>query len=49
VTPDAFRSLLHDLFEENTYWELAVEQAAAHQIGDGRWQVTLEVKARTRS
>ena len=46
VTPDAFQSLLHDLFEENTYWELEVEQATANQAGDGTWQVTLDVKAR---
>ena len=36
VTPDAFHSLLHDLFEANTYWELEVEQATANQTGEAR-------------
>jgi aminopeptidase N len=46
VTPDTFHSLLHDLFEANTYWELEAEQATAKQTGDGTWQVTFNVNAR---
>ena len=46
VTPPHFRYLLHDLFEVNTFWELAVESAAAKQTSPGTWQVTLDVKAR---
>jgi hypothetical protein len=46
VTPDTFQSLLHDLFEANTYWELEVAQATANQTANGTWQVTLNVKAR---
>jgi ABC-2 type transport system permease protein len=46
VTPETFHSLLHDLFEANTYWELEAEQATARQTGDGTWQVTLNVKTR---
>lgn len=46
VTSDPFRSLLHDLFAENTYWELETERVTAKQTEAGTWQVTLEIKAR---
>jgi hypothetical protein len=46
VTPDQFQSLLHDLFEKNTFWELETDRATAHQTEGGAWQVTLEVRAR---
>jgi len=46
VTPDEFRSLLHDLFEVNAYWEFELEQATAEQTAAGLWQVTLDVRAR---
>ncbi|HET6763889.1 MAG TPA: hypothetical protein VFH27_09455, partial [Longimicrobiaceae bacterium] len=46
VTPDSLRPLLHDLFEANTFWELATERATARQTPGGAWQVTLRVKAR---
>lgn len=46
VTPDSLRYLLTDLFEENTYWELAARSAAAEPVGDGRWRVSLELSAR---
>ena len=35
VTPDSLQSLLHDLFEVNTFWELETERATAEQT-DGR-------------
>ncbi len=46
VTPPAHRSLLHDLFEVNTFWHFETERARAKQIAKDTWQVTLEVKAR---
>jgi aminopeptidase N len=46
VTPDSYQSLLRDLFEKNTFWELATERATAKQTSAGAWQVTLEVRAR---
>jgi hypothetical protein len=46
VTPDSLQSLLHDLFEANTFWELETERATAEQTEAGTWQVTLDVQAR---
>jgi hypothetical protein len=46
VTPDPFQSLLHDLFEQNTFWELETKRAGARQTAAGAWQVTLDVRAR---
>jgi hypothetical protein len=46
VTPDELRYLLADLFEANTYWELAAERVEAERVGTGEWRVTLDVRAR---
>jgi hypothetical protein len=46
VTPDSYQYLLRDLFEKNTFWELATEQATAKQISADAWRVTLEVRGR---
>jgi ABC-2 type transport system permease protein len=46
VTPDSLRPLLADLFETNTFWELAAERATAEPTGAGAWRVTLDVQAR---
>jgi hypothetical protein len=46
VTPDSYQYLLRDLFEKNTFWELATERATAKQTSGGAWQVTLDVRAR---
>jgi hypothetical protein len=46
VTPHQFQSLLHDLFEKNTFWELETERATSKQTGEANWQVTLDVRAR---
>lgn len=46
VTPTHYQAVLHDLFAANTYWEFAASQAQATRAGDGRWQVTLDVRAR---
>lgn len=46
VTPDSLRPLLHDLFAENTFWELGTERATARETAGGAWEVTLRVRAR---
>jgi hypothetical protein len=46
VTPEPFRSLLRDLFEQNTFWELETDRATARQTAAGAWEVTLDVRAR---
>lgn len=44
--PQSFHSLLADLFEKNTFWELETQRVTAKQTGTGTWQVALDVKAR---
>jgi ABC-2 type transport system permease protein len=46
VTPVSLRYLLVDLFEANTFWELAAKRVTARQAETGNWQVTLDVHAR---
>jgi hypothetical protein len=46
VTPDQSKSLLHDLFEKNTFWQLETHRVTAQQTKTGVWQVTLDVQAR---
>jgi len=46
VTPEPFQSLLHDLFEKNTFWQLRTDRVTAQQTKTGAWQVTLDVQAR---
>ena len=46
ATPDSLRPLLADLFEANTFWELAAERVVASPAGGGAWRVTLDVRAR---
>jgi ABC-2 type transport system permease protein len=46
VTPDELRYLLADLFEANTYWELAAKRVEAERVGTGEWRVALDVRAR---
>ena len=45
VTPDSMRSMLHDFFVTNTFWDLKTESAVAKQLGDSSWQVTIDVDA----
>jgi ABC-2 type transport system permease protein len=45
VTPDSLRTLLGDLFERNTYWELNTERVTAEESEGGAWRVTLVVTA----
>ena len=46
VTPDSYQYLLRDLFEKNTFWDLATARATAKQKSADAWQVTLDVRAR---
>jgi hypothetical protein len=46
VTPEELQYLLADLFEANTYWELAAKRVEAERTGTGEWRVTLDVRAR---
>jgi hypothetical protein len=46
VTPQSYQSLLHDLFEKNTFWQLGTNQVTARQTQSGAWQVTLDITAR---
>ena len=46
VIPQSLHYLLVDLFEANTFWELATQRVTAKQSVTGTWQVTLDVKAR---
>jgi ABC-2 type transport system permease protein len=46
ITPMSLRGLLADLFETNTFWELATERIDAEPLHDGSWQVTLDVRGR---
>ncbi len=46
VTPDSLQTLLHDLFEANTFWELETEQPTAVKTKADTWQVTIPVRAR---
>jgi ABC-type transport system involved in multi-copper enzyme maturation permease subunit len=46
VTPDSVKSLITDLFETITLWEVRADRATVEQMPDGRFQVTLDVHAR---
>jgi ABC-2 type transport system permease protein len=46
VAPDSLKPLLHDFFEVNTVWELAMEDVTARRTAAGAWEVTLDVTAR---
>ena len=45
VAPDSMQSLLHDLFEVNTFWTFDTKEATAVGTAAGSWQVTFEVEA----
>jgi hypothetical protein len=44
--PQSLHSLLADLFEANTFWELVTQKVTAMRTETGAWQVTLDVRAR---
>lgn len=46
VTPPSLHSLLGDLFERNTFWELKTSKATARPAANGQWQVSVDVVAR---
>jgi len=46
VTPARYRPLLHDLFAANTYWQLSATKAGARKLANGRWQVSIDLRAR---
>jgi ABC-2 type transport system permease protein len=45
VTPPSLHSLLTDLFETMTLWDMKTQSAAARRLPDGKYEVTLEVLA----
>jgi len=45
VTPPSLHSLLTDLFETITLWNVKTQSAVARRLSDGRYEVTLEVVA----
>lgn len=46
VTPDSLQSLLSDLFETITLWDVRAERAVVEPTGDGQHAVTLTVVAK---
>lgn len=46
VTPQRYRGVLHDLFAANAYWELSATHSRTRKLDDGRWELTLDVRAR---
>ena len=46
VTPDSLRSLLADLLEQNTFWDLGARSVTASPSATEGWDVSLEVDAR---
>ena len=45
VTPPSLHSLLTDLFETITLWDVKTQSATARRLPDGKYEVTLEVMA----
>ncbi|TGE29365.1 M1 family aminopeptidase [Hymenobacter metallicola] len=45
VAPDSLQPLLRDLFQANTFWEMATKNATAKPTKTGSWQVTLTLQA----
>lgn len=46
VTPDSLKTLLHDLFEANTFWDLKTNQFTAKKTKGTSWEVKLDVQAK---
>ena len=46
VVPDSMKSLITDLFETVTLWEIKATGASVERMADGKYQVTLDVQAR---
>ena len=45
VTPDSLQTLLGDLLERNTYWDLETHGVTAASTGVGAWQVSIDLTA----
>jgi ABC-2 type transport system permease protein len=45
VTPPSLHPLLTDLFETITLWDLKTQSAASRRLADGRYEVTMNVRA----
>jgi hypothetical protein len=45
ATPDSLKSLLHDLVQDLTFWNLRTGGATAQRMADGKYRVTLDVDA----
>jgi ABC-2 type transport system permease protein len=45
VTPESLHYLLVDLFQANTFWELATDRVSAEQTTTGDWRVKLDLQA----
>ena len=46
ATPDSLQNMLHDFFEVNTLWFFETNKVTAIKTDTGKWEVTLNVKAR---
>lgn len=46
ATPDSLHSLVEDLFETVTLWDLAAVRAEATELAEGRWRLDLTVRGR---
>jgi hypothetical protein len=46
VTPDSMKSLITDLFETITLWEVKTDSATVERLPDGKYAVTLAIQAR---
>ncbi len=46
ITPDTLQYLLHDLFEENTFWDLETHDVTARKTSSNSWDVTLDIETR---
>ena len=46
VTPEPLQSLITDLFETVTLWDVKTERAAVQRTSDGQYEVTLDVVAK---
>jgi hypothetical protein len=46
VTPDSLHTLLEDLFETITLWDLRTDEATIEPAGNGEYRVTIDVVAR---
>ena len=44
VTPDSLKYLLHDLFEQNTFWAMEAIESTATPLKNGNWEVTFKFK-----